>query len=193
MSKQERDKWDARYRAGDHASDAPDPLLLRLRDGSLPLPAGRAALDVACGAGRNAVWLAEQGWNVAGCDVSLEGLRLAARLARKRNVSLKLFCADLDSLSLPPQRFDLIVVFFYLQRSLLEVFQAALRPGGLLIYRTYIADPAAPANLQEGSGDNSAHMLQPGELAAAFANFRILHESKKAGRRAITEFIAQKT
>ena len=192
MSNAERHKWDERYSAGDHASETPDPLLQRLLDRSLPLPQGRAALDVACGAGRNSVWLAEQGWDVFGCDVSLEGLRVAAQLARTRGVTLKLFCADLDTLSLPRERFDLIVVFFYLQRSLFEVFQSALRPGGLLIYRTYVADLAAPEGVLLAGGDNPAHVLQPGELAAAFAGFRILHENKKVGSRAIADFIAQK-
>ncbi|MSO20196.1 MAG: class I SAM-dependent methyltransferase [Acidobacteria bacterium] len=188
MSNAERTKWDERYRAGDHASETPDPLLQRLLDNSLPQPQGRAALDVACGAGRHAVWLAEHGWDAYGCDVSLEGLRVAAQLARTRGVTLKLFCADMDASSLPPNRFDLIVVFFYLQRSLFEVFKSALRPGGFIIFRTYVADATAP----EGAGDNPAHVLQPGELAAAFAGFRVLHENKKVGSRAITEFIAQK-
>jgi tellurite methyltransferase len=188
MSWAERQKWDERFRAGDHAGAAPDPLLHRLLDGSVPLPAGRTALDVACGGGRNAVWLAEHGWDVYGCDVSLEGLRLAARLAIEKRVGLKLLCADMDEYPLPVERFDLIIVFMYLQRKLFPLIRGALRPGGLLIYRTYVADDGAP----EGAADNPNHVLRAGELKAAFTGFQVLHEGKKVGRRAIAEFVAQK-
>ena len=119
MSQQERVTWDERFRAGDHAGAEPDPFLIRLEEYAELLPperrAGPKALDLACGAGRNAVYLAEREWNVTACDISLEGLRKAQELARERGVKLQLLCQDLETASLPPATFDLVLCFFYLQ------------------------------------------------------------------------------
>ena len=107
MSKAERAAWDERFQSGDHASADPDPFLLQLNDYAVLFPQTRRALDVACGAGRNAVWLAEKGWSVTACDISVEGLRRAKALADERNVRLDLFCQDLETVALPnsPMRY----------------------------------------------------------------------------------------
>jgi tellurite methyltransferase len=184
MSKEEQLTWNDRYRRGDHATTVPDPFIYKLNDTALPQPAGRVALDLACGAGRNAVWLAEQGWDVYGCDVSLEALRLAGKLAHERGVALKLYCAELDDYMLPVNRFDLIVVFFYLQRKLFPQIRAALRPGGLLMYRTYLL-----------GGEPASHpqrRLNTHELPEVFNDFRALHYRETVGTRYIAEFIGHK-
>ena len=137
MSRQEQETWDERFRAGDHAGAEPDPFLAQIEDYAELLPPGRRAgpkgkaLDLACGAGRNAVYLAERGWDVTACDISLEGLRRAKALARERGVRLKFFCQDLATVQLPPERFDLVICFFYLLRELIPQIKATLRPGGL--------------------------------------------------------------
>jgi SAM-dependent methyltransferase len=121
MSRQERAAWDERFRSGDHAGEDPDPFLAQLEEyfsalHNRPLgvpeaatPKASEALDLACGAGRNAVYLAGRGWRVTACDISLEGLRAARALAQKRGVSLGLFCQDLEAIQLPAARFDLVV------------------------------------------------------------------------------------
>jgi 2-polyprenyl-3-methyl-5-hydroxy-6-metoxy-1,4-benzoquinol methylase len=101
------------------------------------LPAGRA-LDVACGEGRNAVWLAERGWQVTGVDFSSVGVAKARALARGRDVNARWLVADLLDFEPDAEAFELVIVF-YLQvpaaqrRSILRAVAAAVAPGGLLL------------------------------------------------------------
>jgi len=187
MSRAEQVSWDEHFRAGDHAGREPDPFLLRLEDYKNLFPAGRSALDVACGAGRHAVWLAENGWNVTACDVSLEGLRRARALATERGVRLSLYCQDLETASLPANHFHLIVCFFYLQRELFSSLKAALRPGGLVVYKTYTTDgqgsPSRPSH--------PLHLLRPQELLHAFGGFRVLCYEETVQGRGLARLIAQ--
>ena len=98
------------------------------------LPAGRA-LDVACGEGRNAVWLAERGWRVTGVDFSEVGLEKARALARARGVRAEWVAADLLGYTPEPQAFELVLVF-YLQvpaaerRPIVRAAAGAVAPGG---------------------------------------------------------------
>jgi SAM-dependent methyltransferase len=194
MSNQERTRWDERFGSRDrHAASDPDPFLTRLdRYADLFPPGrraqGRQAIDIACGAGRNAVWLAEHGWSVTGCDFSLEGLRRAQALARERRVALSLFCQDLETIELPLERFDLVVCFFYLQRSLFPMLKRALRRGGLIVYKTYTT-----AQIQFAGGPrHPMHLLEPGELRAAFADFEEIDYEEITIGRGVEQLIARK-
>ncbi|MBI3934199.1 MAG: class I SAM-dependent methyltransferase [Acidobacteria bacterium] len=188
MSKEERAQWDERFHSGDHASREPDPFLTQLENYSDMFPSGRQALDVACGAGRNAVWLAEHGWNVTACDVSLEGLRRARTLATERGVHLALYCQDLQTAALPANYFDLVICFFYLQRELFPVLKAALRPGGLIVYKTYTTEQWQFS----GGPTHPLHLLQPQELHDAFRDFRVLYSEETVRDRGVAQLIAQK-
>jgi SAM-dependent methyltransferase len=145
-------------------------------------------LDLAAGAGRHAVWLVERGWSVTACDISLEGLRRAKARATERGVRLALYCQDLESASLPANRFDLIVCFFYLQRDLFTPIRAALCPGGLIVYKTYTADnrhlPGGPTH--------PLHLLQPQELLNEFRGFRVLFYEETVKERGVAQLIAKK-
>jgi len=216
MSRQERAAWDERFRSGDHASEDPDPFLTKLdeyfdafggsppaADRSSPLnpetaapearraaaPEARRAMDLACGAGRNAVYLAQRGWHVTACDISIEGLRAARALAQKRGVHLRLFCQDLETMQLPPARFDLILCFFYLQRDLFPQIKTALRPGGLIVYKTYTTDQLR----FPGRPRHPTHMLRPQELLDEFRDFRVLIYQETVQNRGVAQLIAQKT
>ena len=98
------------------------------------LPAGRA-LDLACGEGRNAVWLAERGWRVTGVDFSEVGLEKARALAKARGVRAEWVAADLLAYTPEPQAFELVLVF-YLQvpaaerQPILRAAAGAVAPGG---------------------------------------------------------------
>ncbi|MBI4442369.1 MAG: class I SAM-dependent methyltransferase [Acidobacteria bacterium] len=193
MSKEERENWDERFRTGDHADAEPDPLLGQIEEYADLFPperrAGPKALDVACGAGRNAVWLAERGWVVTACDISLEGLRRTQEQARQRGVRVNLFCQDLETISLPANRFDLIVCFFYLQRELFPILKTALRPQGLIVYKTYTLDQQRFA----GRPRHEAHLLRHQELLEAFGDFRILFYQEIVKDRGVAQLLAQKT
>jgi SAM-dependent methyltransferase len=188
MSRQERATWDERFRTGDHAGAEPDPFLAQIEDYAELLPPGRCALDLACGAGRNAVYLAERGWDVTACDISLEGLRRAQSLARERGVRLKLFCQDLATAQLPAQHFDLVICFFYLLRELFPQIKATLRPGGLVVYKTYTTEQLR----FPGRPRHPLHMLQPQELLEAFRDFRVLAYQEIVKERGVAQLIAQK-
>ena len=155
-------RWNEKYRAASNAAPAqPDDLLVEHQ--ALLLRNARV-LDLACGAGANAIFAAQCGCRVAGVDASLEGLRIAARRAREANLVLSLLNADLESWRPPPERFDLVMVFRYLNRALMPSLQSAIRPGGVLIYKTFNRN-----FLQQKADMNPEYLLQPGELALCFA------------------------
>jgi SAM-dependent methyltransferase len=204
MSREERETWDERFRAGDHAATEPDPFLAQLEDYAELLPPDRRAglkgapkagpkaapkaLDLACGAGRNAVYLAERGWDVTACDISLEGLRRAQSLARERGVRLQLFCQDLSTVQLPAEHFDLVICFFYLLRELFPQIKATLRPHGLVVFKTYTTDQLR----FPGRPRHPLHMLEPQELLDAFRDFRVLTYQEIVKDRGVAQLIAQK-
>ncbi|HWP84420.1 MAG TPA: class I SAM-dependent methyltransferase [Terriglobia bacterium] len=188
MARHDRQQWDERFRAGSHASPEPDPFLNRLEEYRPLLPPGRRALDVACGAGRHAVFLAERGWRVTACDISLEGLLQARALAAGRGVRVDLVCIDLETLWLPSNCFDLAVCFFYLQRELFSLLRATLRPAGLLVYKTYTTDQSRFS----GGPTHPLHLLQPQELLQAFRDFRVLCYEEIVQGRGVAQLIAQK-
>lgn len=127
--------WDARYAGADLVWSA-EPnrfLVAEVAD----LAPGRA-LDVACGEGRNAIWLAEQGWETTGVDFSPVALDKARRLAEARGVSVTWLRGDVVADTLGSAAFDLVAVF-YLQlspgprRKALAAAARALAPGGTLL------------------------------------------------------------
>lgn len=156
MSDADREKWDARYRTHGAESTEPSPFLTGLDE---LLPRTGRALDVAGGAGRNALWLARRGLEVTLLDISREGLALAGVAARDQGLPLTLVEADLDQLPLPPGPFDLIISFNFLRRDLFAAIPQALSHGGLLVY----LQPTR-SNLQRHARPPAPFLLEDGEL-----------------------------
>jgi SAM-dependent methyltransferase len=131
----DRDDWDARYREKELIWTAdPNRFLVECVTG---LPPGDA-LDVACGEGRNAVWLAEQGWRVTATDWSTVALDKGRALARARGVTVDFVEADLVSWEPAAESTDLAaVVYLHIpnpgRERVWRVAADALRPGGRLI------------------------------------------------------------
>lgn len=130
-----RSDWNRRYTEGDrHASDVPNAFLVAQVTGLAP---GRA-LDLACGAGRNAVWLAEQGWRVTAVDFSDVALSFARRRGLERKVEIDWIEADVVDWMPESRAFDLVCVL-YLQlpaaerRGVLRHAADALARGGTLL------------------------------------------------------------
>ena len=169
MSMKNRTDWNARWREKIEHPFAPDPWLLKI----LPLlPRGRA-LDLASGRGRNALFLAEQGFTVLAVDVSEEALAQLGREAARRNLPVEVRRLDLEAEpQLPPAAFDLVLEFFYLHRSLLPSLRESVRPGGMAVLRTFSSAGTFP-----GGPTNPEFVLRPGELLEMFAGWEILlHE-----------------
>jgi SAM-dependent methyltransferase len=169
----ERERWNRRYAAADrmHASPVPNRFLVaEVAD----LPPG-TALDLACGAGRNAVWLAERGWRVTAVDFSDVALAMARDLASSRGVEIHWIEADVVAWT-PPPRVDDLVCVFYLQlpaperRAALRHAVDAVRPGGtLLVVGHHLL------NLTEGwGGPTQADVLfTPDDIAAEVAGLQV--------------------
>jgi tellurite methyltransferase len=125
---------------------------------------GREALDIACGEGRNSIFLARHGFRVTGVDISDTGLAKARRWAEKEEVPVNFIAADLESFS-PDRSYDLIINFNFLLRGLIPRLVDTLSPGGVLVLDTILDTPALPAE------HNKAFLLQPGELPELFRDF----------------------
>lgn len=116
------------------------------------LKRGRA-LDIAMGAGRNAVYLARMGFTVEGVDISKEAVEEARNLAREQGVSITAIEGDLEKdYRIEENAYDLIICFNYLQRSLIPQIKAGLKMGGFVVYETFIIDQAHLFGLSQESG-----------------------------------------
>jgi SAM-dependent methyltransferase len=155
----DREGWDDRYQGDDLIFTAdPSRFLGPELAGVKP---GRA-LDLGSGEGRNALWLAEQGWTVTGVDFSAVGVTKADRLARRRRLQVDWVVADLRSFHPPASTFDLVIQFFVHfpapeRRALLHRAVDSLRPGGVVLVVGYHVD-----HLHEGSSGG------PRDLALLF-------------------------
>jgi SAM-dependent methyltransferase len=168
--KQER--WNERYGGAELLwSSTPNRFLTAETENLEP---GRA-LDLACGEGRNAVWLAERGWRVTGVDFAEAALAKATELAAGRGVELELVHADLLDWVPPPRAYDLVVVL-YLQlpaverRLVLSRAAAAVAPRG-----TFLLVAHDLSNLTAGHGGPSdpAVLMTADEVAAELAGLTV--------------------
>ena len=131
------------------------------------LPKGRA-LDVAMGAGHNAIYLATMGFEVEAVDISPEAVSSALELARNSLVNLRAQVADLENnYNIEKGAYDVIICFNYLQRSLIPQIKDGLRKGGMAVYETFIVDQA-----QFGKPKNPDYLLRHNELLNKFRNIR---------------------
>ncbi|MCG6871907.1 MAG: methyltransferase domain-containing protein [Gammaproteobacteria bacterium] len=178
-------RWNDKYRRRSPEEAAPDSLLI---DHARLLPGDGVALDIACGAGQNAIFLAERGYQVIGLDGSRIGLQLCRANALRTGARVQLAALDLDEFEPPQSRFDLIVVFYYLNRRLLRLLPAALRPGGLLICRTFNT-----RRLSQHPGFRREYLLEDGELATAFAALETISSNDGATREDTTHWIGYRS
>jgi len=154
----DRIKWNQRFGSQPtYLGERPSPYLAREMERLLRLAPGRRALDIACGEGRNSVFLAQQGFLVTALDISDVGLAKAARRAEEAGVTVDYRQVDLDRYHITEQ-FDLIINFNFLLRDLIPGEIQALSPGGLLIIDTIMASPALLAS------HNPVYLLRQGEL-----------------------------
>lgn len=168
----EQQAWDERYSGPDLVWGAGPNRFVAEELGDLP--PGRA-IDLGCGEGRNAIWLAERGWKVTGVDFSAAGLDRAARLAAGRDVSADWVQADLTCYQPEPGGFDLVLIA-YLQlpsADLAGVFRAAataVAPGGTLFVVGHDRD-----NLTRGHGgpQDPALLYTPGMVTAELGGLAV--------------------
>ncbi|MDP6377737.1 MAG: class I SAM-dependent methyltransferase [Pseudomonadales bacterium] len=171
MSVEDRQRWNQRYAQGAFA-DRTWPSVL-LADWVERIPVGRA-LDIACGAGRNSMYLARRGFDVTGIDISRVGLEHARRSAKDANLDIDWVEADLESGALPVDGpFDLIVLFRYVNLELVSRLPPLLAPGGWLIVEEHLLAVDA-----ENGPSNPAFRVAPGALRAAVGDLHIETEQE---------------
>ena len=183
-------EWDARFRSRDHSGPKPDPFLTSAKEFFTALPAGAAALDVACGAGRHAVWLAAQGFRVTAVDFSSEALEKTRLLAQERGAAVECRLVDLESpgIDLGRDVYDLICGFFFLHRPIFSTLLKALRPSGLLIYKTYSIDQLR----YPGRPRHPMHLLDHNELLRLASGLRVLRYEERWHPSGTAAIVAQK-
>jgi SAM-dependent methyltransferase len=179
--------WVEQYRrkagtAAEHDS-APNSLLVAMARDLLP---GRA-LDLACGTGRNTLWLAERGWSVTAIDGSPSAIQTLRRSAGRAGVTVDAQIADLEKpeFTIALAHYDLIAMCYYFQRNLIDQCKRGLVPGGVMV---------AIALLIEPGKENSSFRLQPGELRSYFKDWEILHdhEGTDAWQHKVAELVARR-
>jgi SAM-dependent methyltransferase len=155
----DRDRWNQKHRDAEFLFE-PSPFLAECRP---HLPKGRA-LDLACGLGANALYLASEGYEVDAFDWSFEGLRKLSSAARAMGLEVRTVACDLSQFPLPRARYDVLISFRFLDRTLWPAMVEALRPGGALVIETFNERyrEARPEFRRE-------YCLEIGELPKAFS------------------------
>ena len=189
-SKDQRARWDIKYEQGLPSLTEPDPFFVSAYDRFVDpsVPKLRVALDLAGGLGRHALWLASRGWQVTVVDLSDVAIGKLRDAALELNVNVDLFAGDAAEYKLEPGQFDLIVLFYHLDRSLFPRIVSALKPGGLLICKM---------SLRWDSGERvtaaSTNPLHRNELPSLVAELDVLHHEERPVRdRGVVEFVGRK-
>ena len=170
--------WDDRFRAGEYPQDPdPDPLLERAIE---TVPAGRA-LDVATGTGRNAVFLATEGYRVDALDQSRVGLETTRENARQRGVAdrLELVQTDVPSHAFPDSRYAVVTVSFYRALDRLSDITAALEPGGYLFVQHHLR---TTDDVDRGPSTDR-YRFAANELLRACLDLTVVHYDERTERR----------
>ena len=186
QAEQERQQWNQRYGRGEHLEDEPSSFLIQAYERFVApcFPEAGGALDVAGGTGRHGIWLAQRGWEVTLVDISEVGVAMALEEARRAGVRIHGQAADLRTYDFGRDRFELILVFYFLERALFPSLTAALKPGGLILYKTYTRE-----HRKFHGCPHPMYFLEPGELRAAFPDFQPLHYCENDG---MAELVAKK-
>jgi tellurite methyltransferase len=161
--------WNERYKNGSHTGDEPHPLVVQFASALTP---GRA-LDLASGPGRNAIWLAEHGWQVTAVDSSTVAIDMLRQRSAEKDFTIDARLADLErhEFTIEPKSYDLIVVCNYLQRDLFPMIREGTKIGGVVIGIIAMVDDDPNVKPM-----NPAYLLRPGELRREFAGWDLVFD-----------------
>jgi tellurite methyltransferase len=182
-------EWNERYRAREQAGDfeaRPTPLVIKTAEHLRP---GRA-IDLACGTGRDALWLAARGWSTTAVDGSEAAIAALRLKADQLGIEVDASVADLTKpeFAIEEGRWDLALMCYYLQRDLFDALKNGVRPGGVVIAIVHTMRPGEEPTISR---------LRPGELIAHFDGWPILHHYEGASRdpahrRPVEEVVARR-
>jgi len=161
----DRTRWDQRYLSeACLLGEMPSRFLAERIEELKRLCPGRRALDIACGEGRNSIFLARQGFAVTGLDISAVALEKARSWAAREGLDGDFRLVNLEAYRII-EPFDLIINFNFLLRALIPQEVAALTSGGVILFDTILESPTAPVPHRKD------FLLQPGELERLFAPY----------------------
>ena len=192
-----KDRWDSRY-AREMYLYGKEPAVF-LKQKIAMLRKGKA-LVLAMGEGRNAVYLAQNGFDVTGVDISEVAIEKCKKLADERNTKVNSVVADLTDYDMGKAQYDLITNFYFYDKSLFSKIIEALRPGGLFVLEQFSIE-----HLKQGTHfgpKNPDYLVKSNELLEIFKSTRILYyedtvveldEGMHKGKAGVIRLIAQKS
>lgn len=181
----DKDRWNKKY-SGKSFHMGTHPISF-LQDNLPLLPKGKV-LDLAMGEGRNGVFLAKNGFDVTGVDISDIGLKKAQELAKKNKTSIKTIVADLTSYRLEENAYDVIILSYYLQRDLFPQIKKSLKKDGVVVIESYNEDYA-----KYNPKFNKEWMLKRNELVEQFSDLFILRfQNVDDGKTTYSSLLAKK-
>ena len=190
LMRDEREAWNERYRKGSHSTVEPDSFLVESYAEFITplLPNAGSALDLAGGIGRHAIWLVQRGWQVRLADILEVGVEHARDHAGVLKEKIEFRIEDVSNFKAGKTRYDLILVFFYLQREIFPELVKTLRLGGLLLYKTYTR-----LHPKLGRGQiHPMHLLKENELLTASPGLTVLDYHETVHSRGVAEFVGRK-
>ena len=191
-------RWNERYDRNMYIYGKEPAAFLKQKMGGLKK--GKA-LVLAMGEGRNAVYLAQNGFDVTGVDISEVAIEKCNRLAEERNTAVNAVVADLTDYDMGKGQFDLITKFYYYEPSIFPQIIDALKPGGMFILEQFSIDHL---KYRENSGfgpRNPDYLIKPNELLDHFKSLRVLYyedtvveldEGMHKGTAAVIRLIAER-
>jgi 2-polyprenyl-3-methyl-5-hydroxy-6-metoxy-1,4-benzoquinol methylase len=183
-------KWDQRYRGEEFVlGTEPSSFLAENIEMIKLLVPGNKAMDLACGEGRNSIFLAREGMDVTGVDISEAGVEKAVKWMEREKLNIDFRIQDLEEYQFS-ETFDLIINFNFLLRNLIAKSVTALNPGGVMVFDSILDSPFVPTTHKK------EFLLKPGELHAIFSAFpgRIfLSEERLHDRNPTARLIFQNT
>jgi len=190
MNKEITTKWNTRYSTAQGEATA----CYALREFTHLLPKEGTALDLACGRGGNALLLARHGLQTQAWDLSSVAIEQLQTIAEEQELNIQASVHDVEQEPLPANSFDVIVVSYFLERTLAAGLMSALKPDGLLFYETFISEKP------EGVGpSNPDYLLGENELLRLFSDLHVLAYREEGligdveqGQRNVAILVAQK-
>ena len=181
--------WDRKYEEGLPSLTKPDPFFLSAYESVVhpSFPNAGIALDLAGGIGRHALWLAKRNWRVTVVDVSSVAIGKLSLTADQQNVKLNLITTATSEYECGLLQFDLIVLFYHLDRSLFPKIVAALNPGGFVLCKMAIG---WHSGIEEKSNNSP---LAKNELTPLLSGLHVIdHHERPVRDRGVVEFLGRK-
>ena len=150
----------------------PEDFILRFADRLVSQATTPEVLDLACGSGRHSLFFGRSGCRVVAMDRSVDALTALRESVEREGLPVKVVQSDVENMSLLPASVDAIVNTFFLCRPLAEQYAEALRPGGILYFRTFTT---AHHDVLGQTRPRRDFLLETDELRRMFKNLEVLH------------------